>query len=241
MKPHFLCLLALAMAGCNDNWAHQTATAPPLLLGVSETRTLLQSASAESDVGRALTTLGDPSAIHAVINRADPRAASLAQRALSQAGIDPARIQIVNNPTDALVLRAYTLAPLDCANAVLKSWFGNASNSLYALGMCVRAAALGQEIANPGDLVQPAHLQAANGARFGRVVQLWEAGQDRDQQSDKSSSNSGPFGSGGGGGGASGTSAPSEDTTAASTQSGATTETGAPEAAPAGAGAPSNE
>ncbi|GBQ84571.1 hypothetical protein [Gluconobacter albidus] len=182
MRHALSALLALSLTGCTFSGTRSSGSPPPLLLGVNQHRIPLDAANADSALDTALSRLGDPSTVHATINGADPQITALVTHALVRAGVEPARIRVVHDVSDTLVLRAYVVAQPDCRQAIRPSWTGDTSDSLYPLGQCLQAAALAAEIANPGDLLEPAHLQPANGARFGRVVELWEAGMDRNSQ-----------------------------------------------------------
>ncbi|MEN3167124.1 hypothetical protein [Gluconobacter sp. OJB] len=218
MRHALSALLALSLAGCTFSGTHSSGSPPPLLLGVNQHRIPLEAANADSALDAALTKLGDPRAVHATINGADPRTAALVTHALVRAGVEPARIRVVHDASDTLVLRAYVVAQPDCRQAVRPSWTGDTSESLYPLGECLQAAALAAEIANPGDLLEPAHLQPANGARFGRVVELWEAGMDRNSQNRTPATSNFPSAIGGGGtGGASSSATTGSDSPATST------------------------
>gem|GEM_PF-5515255 len=187
----------LGLSACNENQAIQRAASPPFLVGQIENRTLVTEGDVNDSVRRAITSLGGARGVHVVLNVRDPRVAARAMAALRGAGVDLARVVTVADARSMMVLRVYTLAVPDCAAALRRSWFGDVSNSMTPLGQCTEARALGQEISDPGDLVSPAHLQAANGAHFGRVVELWEAGGEKQREGGGSSGG----GSSGGGGG----------------------------------------
>jgi uncharacterized membrane protein YgcG len=186
--------LAFGLSACNENQAIQHAASPPLLMGQIENRTILSDGAVPAEVDRAVAALGGAQGVHVVLNARDPRLAAQAAAQLRQAGVDPARIRTVVDASSVMLLRAYTVAVPDCSSALRRSWFGDVSNSMTALGQCTQARALAAELSDPGDLVAPAHLQAASGARFGHVVEIWEAGGD----------SKGDSGSSGGGGGSSG-------------------------------------
>ncbi|MGC5749837.1 hypothetical protein J4P41_14605 [Gluconobacter sp. NFX36] len=198
-----LCLSLTALAGCNENTAIQKAVSPPLLLRQLVHRGSLSAYSPDSDIRQAIASLGPGRDIHAVINTANPRLSALTEAALIRSGVNAARIRHTSDPSMTFVLYAYTLVLPECGGALRRSWFGDVSGSMTALGTCTQARALGQELDNAGDLVDPAQLQPANGARFGQVVELWEKHQEKgSQQSSGSSSITGP---GGGSGGSTGT------------------------------------
>ncbi|MCP1236871.1 hypothetical protein NKW55_09650 [Gluconobacter kondonii] len=226
MRHALLALLVLSLAGCTFSGTRSSSSPPPLLLGVNQHRILLDAANADSALDAALSKLGDPRAVHATINGADPQITALVTHALVRAGVEPARIRVIHDTSDTLVLRAYVVAQPDCRQAVRPSWTGDTSDSLYPLGQCLQAAALAAEIANPGDLLEPAHLQPANGARFGRVVELWEAGMDRTSQNRTSATSNFPSAIGGGStGGTSSSATTGSDSPATSTNT--TTQTDA--------------
>lgn len=181
------CALSAMTTGCNENASIQKASSPPLLLGQIDHRGAISPYGSASDIRRAVASLGDSKNVHAIINTTDPRIAATTTAALVDAGVDAARIRHISDPSAQFVLRAYTLVLPECAGALRRSWFGDVSGSLTSLGMCTQARALGQELDNPGDLVEPAQLQTANGARFARVVELWEKGQETRDEKNTSS------------------------------------------------------
>ena len=217
MRHTLFALLALSLAGCTFSGTRSSGSPPPLLLGINQHRIPLDAANADSALDTALTRLGDPRTVHATISSANPQITALVTHALVHAGVEPARIRVVHDASDTLVLRTYVVAQPDCRRAVRPSWTGDTSESLYPLGQCLQASALSAEIANPGDLLEPAHLQPANGARFGRVVELWEAGMDRNSQNKTSATSAFPSAmSGGSTGGNSSTPTTGSDSPAAS-------------------------
>lgn len=188
--PFFVCLL---LAGCNENEAITQSASPPLLLGERTVGVVLVPGYEKAEIERAVASLGGPRGVHAVLNDANVAVTARAAEALRLSGIDSARIQNISDPNSKVVLQVFTLALPDCAGALHKSWFGDVSNSMTALGQCTSARAMGEELSDPGDLVSPAHLQFASGARFGHIVQLWEEGDNK-----QGGSTSGGGGSSGG-------------------------------------------
>lgn len=220
MKKYILLtLLPFFVAGCDMHWARQGNKPPPLLVGENDISISLSEEGAYQAVAQALAKINDPQKLHVTLSSVNKQQAETIRHMLTHVGVNAARIYYVDSPADMLVIRRYLVARPDCRLAVHKSWTGDVSNSLSATGSCVQASALAEEIDNPGDLVQPAHLQPANGARFGRVVELWEQGADKNnQQQPVSQTGSGSVsGASGSAGGSDSSLTPASQTTPAET------------------------
>lgn len=182
------CVLAVALAACTaPDSSVQRGTPPPIEASALHEDAWLQfrgdlrlSEAGRDSLGRAvrLASLGRPEAVRATV-AARAREAGAARRALLGLGLDPTRIEAVEDDqapplTARVALLRLVLHTRDCGGAIQPSRdFGlDVASSLDSLGRCVQANNLAQMLADPGDLLaspplapQPGDVAAAAVAR----------------------------------------------------------------------------
>lgn len=182
------CLLAVALGACTaPDSSVQRGTPPAIEASALREDAWLRfranlrlSNAGRDDLGRAvrLASLGRPDAVRATVTARAPEAGAT-RRALLGLGLDPARIEAVEDNrvpprTAQVALLRFILHTRDCGGAIQPSRDPGLDvvSSLDSVGRCVQANNLTQMLADPGDLLasppieqQPGDLAAEAVAR----------------------------------------------------------------------------
>ena len=177
-----LCLLLLALAGCEDS-ASDTGRVPLVQLVPTSRRVPLRADGTPDPtaLAGALAALDGNTAIDADITGLSRRASAAARAALVGAGLDPDRVRIAPPGPGApeLVLTTMHVATAPCDQAPHAGAFGEAASSLDSIGRCVQQNNLAEMLDDPMDLVRSPVPEPGSGERAARAVRLLDQGQQQ--------------------------------------------------------------